>query len=540
MLMKLLTILFFVFVSFLSLAQTEEKHPRVMEFEDSVSKEAMSYLNTRFPGRPFLAQVSVSPIRRSNNKSEKFEALPYLEEDGEEAIDEWDDLNLPLTFLRNRVKKIDLIVHVPVDFDDYKITELKQELISVLKLIPFRDEVKLERKFKTEESTTPAYIYISIGAIILGLLILGLIIRWSASKVVMSIKEGSISRQVERANSQVSQLPQRPAPQTSPLSGDFNFHDPVKTSEAVHIKIHLIEDSKTFPTLHDIIELGILAEKSPEQLGALLYEMPRDWQSELLKIGKDLNWLQSFVNPGTLNQNVLNVLEKLTRNREMASHSREFEDLLIQVWRMGDEAINLLKKLDSNVAFAILELLPKSMSLKIAKKAYPGSWGKILEQHFADELIDHAEILKSLKLALDMMPYNESGILKNYKRDKDLFEYLDLASIDDERDVYQSLSQDSLILKNRPPFFKVFDLDESKLRELTQGFPLDKLALALSNANPSYVKKIYDCLDDKKKIIFASLLKRPDQEIDHELERHWKKVLAQEALTIQKNQEDKA
>jgi hypothetical protein len=517
-------------------AQTPQmEHPRVMELEDKMVEEASSYFARRYPGNPFFVKVKIQPLRRTIEKGTEEESLPYHDSDSEEMVDEWDDPTTSLSSLRNRVVKVFVEVAVPTSFDEQKAADIKQELSVYLRLIPFRDEVKIEQKLKVADVSTPNYIFYIVGGFVGAAVLLGLMLRWSLGTIkTQNAGTSGASSGVSMAAS----MPSVPSSNSSSGSshnktdvrGDVTFHDPIKTLDIVHIKLKQIEESKTFPTLKDVIELDALCQIDPSQLGALIYEFSQDSQKQIFKMGRDTNWLQAFTSSGGINHNSMKSLDLITRERAFSAGDREWEDLLIQVWRLGDKSVGFFKSIDTEHAFIIMNLIPKSISLQIAKKAYPGSWGKILENRTTNVVIDPKIIKEYLRKALEIEPWFQAKILENYKKDKEILSYLDRVNIEDEKDIYETLQEDSFILKVRPAFFKIFELESEKLGLVVEAFPIEKWALVLMNSSRHYIKMVSDKLDDKRKMVFSTHLKRLDQGgINFEDQKSWKNLMAKEA-----------
>lgn len=506
------------------------EHPRVMELEDKLVKEASNYFTRRYPGQPFFIKVGIQPLRRTIEKASDEEVLPYHDSDSEEMVDEWDDPTVSLSTLRNRVVKIGVEVSVPTTFDEQKLADIKQELSVYLRLIPFRDDVKVEKKLKVSEEATPDYIYFIMAGFVGAALLLGFMMKWSVR---------SIKPQAAQSSSVGASAPM--APQSAPshsgnhqhktdVRGDVTFHDPIKTLDIVHIKMNQIEQSKTFPTLKDVMELDALSKSDPSLLGALVYEFSQESQKYLFKVGRDTNWLQSFASGGELNQQCLKTLDLMNRERQFSAGDRDWEDLLIQIWRLNEKAVSFFKTIDSEHAFIILNLIPKSISLQIAKKAYPGSWGKLLENRASNIVIEPKIIKDYLRKALEIEPWFQTKMLDDYKKDKEILSYLDRVNVEDEKDIYDTLQPDSFILKVRPAFYKVFELEQSKLSIVVETFPIEKWALVLLNSSRSYIRLVSDRLDDKKKMVLSTHLKRLDQAgVNVQEQNNWKGIIAKEA-----------
>lgn len=531
--MKLVLSVFLFLLSMTAVAQGPQlEHPRVMELEDKLVKEASNYFTRRYPGEPFFVKVAIQPLRRVIDKKSDEEVLPYHDSDSEEMADEWDDPTIALSALRNRVVKINVEVAVPTNFDEQKLADIKQELSVYLRLIPFRDDVKVEKKLTVAKESTPDFIYYIVASFVGAALLLGFMMKWS----VRSIKNQSGA---SAGSASAAAAPQMSSPSSNSsanlqhktdVRGDVTFHDPIKTLDIVHIKLNQIEKSKTFPTLKDVMELDALSKADPSLLGALVYEFSQDSQKYLFKVGRDTNWLQSFATSGELNQQCLKTLDTMNRERDYAAGDRDWEDLLIQVWRLGDKAVSFFKTIDSEHAFIILNLIPKSISLQIAKKAYPGAWGKLLENRSSNVVIEPKIIKDYLRKALELEPWFQNQMLENFKKDKEILSYLDRVNVEDEKDIYDTLQPDSFILKVRPAFYKVFELEPEKLSLVIEAFPLEKWALVLINSSRSYIRVVSDRLEDKKKMVLSTHLKRLDQGgVNLQEQNVWKGIIAKEA-----------
>ena len=514
--MKWLLILFTLLTtSFVVQAQgLPNKHPRVMELEDKLTEEASLYFSRRYPSEPFFVKIEVTPLRRNLAQGASSDSLPYFDQESEEMVDEWDDPTTPLSFLRNRIVRVRVNASVPEKFDDLKIAEIKQELPIYLNLLPSRDEISVERKFKHIQPETPHYIYYILGSLVFSSLLIGFMMRWSVSKMkapaAATTSAGPVS--AGAGSSSGSSRPKSyQSKGSTAVSGEVTFHDPIKTLDIVHIKVKQMEDSGTFPTLRDLTLMTEICKRDPKILGSIICELPRDWQKTLLWMGRDQQWFEAFSSPGQIGHEGLILLDQMSRQRNYTAGDRQWEDLLIQVWRLGDKASGFFKKMNSEHAFIILGLLPKSLSLGVAKKCFPGAWGKLLENKPINVVIDSKIVAQYLAQALEIVPAFEWKMLEEYNKDKEILNYLSLISIEDERDIYETLNKESFIFSVRPPFYKIFELEPTKLSKLIMDFSLDQWALAVVNSSRPFIKAIADQLDEKRKIIFSSHLKNFDQ-----------------------------
>ncbi len=498
------------------------KHPRVAEVEELLRDEASRYFERRFPGEAFFTRVEVMPLRRDAVSGKRTESLPYFDYESEEGVDEWDDPRTPLPFLRHRVSKVAIEISIPEKFSDERIAGLKEELSIYLRLLPYRDEIKIERKIKDKsEFLVPDYAYVMIAGVFFATLVAALVIRSGLKKSVLAGGAASASApspQMPVANSVGGGANTRQATiktsSSTAVSGDVTFHDPIKAIDIVHMKVEQIEKSQTFPTLTDLMTLFELANRAPEKLAALVGELPEAWRRNLFPLGQGQSWLEAFSRSGRLDFEALNILDQLGRERSYMLGDRVWEDLLIQIWRMGEKAVPLFKKIPADHAFVILDGLPKTISLAIAKKAFPGAWGRLLEKSNRDLALAPPVLRDYLEQARTIEPMLDWSMLESYRKDRELLQYLDSVSIDDERDVYDSLADDSFVLKVRQPFYTVFELEGGEWEAFLRRFPIERWALAVVNSSRSYIKKVTEGLDEKQRLVFSQHLRRLDGDLD--------------------------
>lgn len=536
--MKLMLFSFFAILMFEAWAQNGPvKHPRVAEVEERLRDEASRYFSRRFPGEPFFVKVEINPLRRDMISGRKTESLPYFDYESEESVDEWDDPKTPIAFLRHRVTKVTIEISVPEKFSDTRASGIKDELSIYLKLLPFRDEIRVEKKLKDTTPLVPFYVYPLVIGLLISALAGGFIIRSGFSK--MKTQNAGAGAAAAAAPAMAMPTSSRSRDEgnkknSTAVSGDISFHDPIKTIDIVHLKMDQISKSGTFPTLNDLMSLHAMGAALPERLGALLCEMPGDWQKTLFPLGHGQEWLEAFSHPGQIDHECLMALDRLGKERSYVGGDRVWEDLLIQLWRMGEKSIPLFKKIQQDHAFLILNALPKSLSLGVAKKAFPGAWGRLLENKPGQVLISPQVLNDYMSQALAIEPRFEWKLLENYRKDRELLQYLDRVSIDDEKDVYQTLADDSFVLRVRPGFYRVFEQEEEQWKQFVAGFPLEKWALVAMNSSRSYIRQITEALDDKQRVVFSQYLKMLDQGFSAEEQISWRKTMA-EAMPARDN-----
>lgn len=513
--MKFLLSLLIILGTSLTFAQVEPKGSRVIELEEKIEADTSKYLNQRFPGSPYFIKVDVQPLKLELKKGEFVENLPYLNYETDEYVDVWEDPNVSTSYLRNRVRKISVEVAVSEELKDTEVQEIRDSLIPFLKLVSFRDEVKVERKLQSAKQITPIFVYYLFGGLVILLLGIGLWLRLSVKTIAKSVvaREGAgssaaapvVSSGVGSSNDNSFSFKEVP-----PIRGDINFFDPIKLVEILHLKIKQVVASSHFPTLQDMIILEKLSETNSGALGALVSEFPQDIQKAVFQLGRTEKWVEAFAYPTKVDQTVFQSLEDISRSREIKKSEIDFENLLIQLWRLGDKLPTFLKEINPDHAFSILGHLPKNIALKYGKKAYPGNWGKILEDLHSNVVIDANLVREYLKKAYSMNPVLEYSLVESYKKEKEIMEYVRTASIEDERDIYETLSLDSFIVKTRAPFYRVFELEDEKFKSVSDKFSIQDWALALLNSSRIYIKQYSDTLDEKKRYMFSVSLKQLD------------------------------
>lgn len=527
--MKFLSFLILLSLSFATWAQGGPvKHPRVAEVEEKMRDEASRYFTRRFPNEPFFIKVEVNPLRRDMVSGQKMESLPYFDYESEESVDEWDDPKTPMSFLRHRVTKVVLEIDVPESFNESRVAEIKEEISAYLKLLPFRDDVRVVRKLKVESPPlVPVHYYSLLAGGLICALLLGLLVRSGLSKMrPASNPQATAPVAAAQSFNSSNQPRERASKSSSSASGVTTMHDPLKTVDIVHLKIEQIEKSGTFPTLGDIMSLHAMGEESPSRLGALLYEMPVEWQKRLFPLGHGQEWLEAFSQPGPVDHECLVMLDRVSKERSFAASSRESENLLIQIWRMGEKGGAFFKKIPQEHAFNLLHMLPKSHALGIAKKAFPGAWGRLLENVTAKIVLTPDVISTYMNDALAVEPYYEWRMLENYRKDRELLKYLDTVSIDDEKDIYNTLNAESFIFKVRPAFYRVFEQEGDVWKTFVAQYPLQSWALVVMNSPRQYIRQVMDALDEKQKVVYSQHLKNFDQGFDSSEQSDARRLMA--------------
>ena len=508
-------IAFFVLPTF-GVAQVDNNHPRVAELEDQFKKQAMEFLKARFPHLPFSVVVSIAPLRRqgSSDYTAKEEALPYYLLEDEEIKDEWDDPNASLYVLSKRIQSVKVVISVPASVNEEELAEIKETLTSTLRLVPARDTMEIRRRSWSGLPNFSLYAGIGLGAILVFLLGLYIITRFSLRRMtrVFSDLQASLGSK--------NQQPTVSAPTAAPVidgqdssggsGGDFRFTDPIKIREVIGSRVHELLYSDEFPRLEDMVTLDRFARGDHKALGALVAEFPMDMQRRLFSLGRGDYWMESFTDPGELVPHCLEMLERLCRVQR-SKKGKDWENLLIQVWRMDELVrVRFLRSLDQGAAMAIVHPMPKNVSVPTARHAFPGSWASVLDPNFKPEKVAPEQVKSILDQAMELMPPVEFELLEKYKQEKDLISYLNVSDVLAERDIYRASPDDAMIHKIRPPFYRVL-LDEGHYMEDFVGrVSLDDWALALFNVDRGERSNVDQHFSSKQKFIFIEKLKSLD------------------------------
>lgn len=497
------------------------KHPKVIEVEMEMTKEANTFLQQRLPNEQIYVQVDIEPLRRGNG--EKTEQLPYFYSE-DEVSDEWDALDTPTVILLSRIKKASIRVEIPTTVSELEASDLKEKLYQHLKLIPGRDSINIERKnpatriLKSEKDYTTFYFIAGMTIVVLAGLFI--IIRFGVKS-----SASSSAAQNSTPSNNPSPAPVMPMRSSgggktnistnglinSKVNGDINFKDSIRAADMLKEKLHGVVNSPIFPLLSDMLILEELATKSLSSFGAFVFEMPRKHQQKIFFRSRSDKWFQGYIDAASVDMECFLAVEKMLRNRT-AQGSEKWEELLVQVWRLGEESHLFLKQIPTEDAFSILAHLPKSIAVPTAKKAFPGGWAKILEIREVHPIEDEIKVEDYVERTLQLKPYFSFKSIDDYKKDIELVEYLRIATVKDEEEIYESLSAESHVWNIRPPFYKVLRCDDEVFKDFFNNYDLTDWALAIINSPRDMSQIIYRILDDKKKYIFKNLLKAFDEQ----------------------------
>ncbi len=494
-------------------------HPRVAELEDQMKQTASDFIRTRFPELPFFVNVMVDPLRRSVPASfDDRPALPWSGLQFDEIIDEWDDPATSLHELQTRVVRIQVEVAVPMKIRDHEIAEMREALTRSLRLIPARDTIVIERReWAVGPTLSPQILYLSLGVIVVLLLGLYLIQRMNLGRLSQAVaQQGTKSANTSAGPVLTPGLPLAPEAQAAETksvasaggwSADVNFRDTLKTREIISQKIHDLVASESFPLLEDLTQMEVFSKVDLRRFGALLAEFPLKDQQRLMAFARSRDWLKAAADPGLLGPECLLLIERMQRARP-DQVDRDWEDLRIQAWRLEDQGPSFVRSMGMEDAFVLLASLPRFVSIPIAREAFPGSWGGLLNQEPSVKTLPPEKLQKYLKLSFEMAPLLAYSALESYLKEKDLLDYLKLASVEEERDIYRVSGE--VLAPIRPPFFEVLEAPSELTLQLVQQVSLSDLALSMFNVPKQLRIKFEGSFTPKQKMLYYENLKLLD------------------------------
>jgi hypothetical protein len=514
-LIQLITIIFAIVLPLMGHGQTG-KHPRALDLEKALTKEASELIKTRFPTMPFIATVSVEPVHRSTSNGAK-EKLPYFDSGSDEIVDEWDDPSQSNAALLNRVKKVNLSVSISDAINDNEMAELQQSLLINLGLIPVRDTVEVKkRSWQPSENGVSGFKLLGIGlAIWLGLLLVaGLTIFPAVKSINKAIAkfqtQGSAPAPATSAPVNASSRSGNETRSSSGFAGDIRMNDPIAIRKLTKECIDLILLDTAFPNLEDMIQLQHLAESSPASLGALLAEFPVDSQKTLFELSYGDGWLEAINHPGETDGKCLDAAIKLSR-RVRDLNELEWQRLLITTWRLNDKMVEFVKSIKQEEAITLLYHMPKAIGVSVGKNAFPGSWASILDTTNSPSILEKNRIQDLQGKCEFFRPYRSTKLLEKYRIESDLLKYLRGIDPQIEKEIYSASRNDSMIHSLRPPFYKVTEFPKELVSKIVPQVSLENWAVACFNISKSKRKIIESCFNEKQLVRFSELLKDFDK-----------------------------
>ncbi len=494
------------------------KHPRVLEVEKMLNKEGLDFLRARFPGRPFIVTVSIDPLHRPKKDDAK-ENLPYYDMLDEERFDEWDDPSIPAIALLGRVQKINLVLTVPADLSEDELTEIKSSLISSLGMIEARDNIEIRKRTwlaapSGESSRLTIYNILVVG-MFLAILLAGLFgtVFSASSRLAKALKESSGNKAAGDQGGSGGNI----TITASDLNGsgvsmsgggggggfggtsDVKMLDSLRFREHVATGIKLLSAHTDFPRMEDMLIFEAFAQRNPGEFGAFIAEMPHDLRMKLFSLSRSAPWLEAMTEPTDVGNLTLENMQKCLRIQRNEKESA-WENLLVLVWRLDTLADKFFSGSPQAEAMTIMAHLPKGDGVRWARTMYPGNWGQILDPAFQPKPLNETQIQKYAQKAISILPLRKVDVLQNYQAEKAVLQYVRIAPIQVEKEVYLAAGPKSTLREVRPPFYLFYDLTKEQCVEILPRFRVEEWAIALFNT-PKPDRALFEStLNPKQKV----------------------------------------
>lgn len=502
-----------------SLAQTA-KNPKVSEVEAHLTQKAVSFVKNRFPEVPILVNLSVTPLRR--NQAElaprgATEELPYYSLGfGNEAVDEWDDPSKSIHDLLPRIQSVAIQITMPQYISDDELFELRDALYSNLHIIPGRDKIEFVRKNWHKERALSNEWIIFLSSMVFAIFVLSF---FSLRYFVGRLSDGlSAAAGGDKSAGAASPAP-LPMPAVTPkttaamdgASGSMQFNETMRVQDKVGEILAKLSQTPEFPNLEDMIDLEQAAIKDPSFLGGILAEMPKDMQERCFALSSDPKWLEAFYEEAPLNIEHFHFVSKLA-HRKRDPKNIKWEELLINLWRLGDDLKPFIRELEQRDALGILAWMPTTISVPTARETFPGGWGILLRHDFRPPPLTDKICDEMIKTCNELKPLQSMQMLAQFEHERGLLRYLRECSIDEERDIYKASKADASIHMVRPPFYVIFESGEETVKNLVERVPAREWGMAMFNVDRSLRGSITKHLNDSQNYILIETLKACDRD----------------------------
>lgn len=513
---RLIWILGWTLAASLAWAQ-EGKNPKVAEMEAYLTQKVITYVNSRFPNMPVLVYLQVDPLRRSNSAMAEGIAkdiLPYFAEAKVDNTDEWDDPNRSVHDLIPRIRGVQIKITVPDVVTNEELFEMRDALYSNLGLIGGRDKIDFERKNWKKEEKFP-YEIVALVAIAVTILLVGLffIMRGLASSVRKALSDSASQNKGGNNNAAaMAMAAQPPMPREKNLAsaGNLQVNDSLRLADKIDELLQKLNEDPAFPTLEDMINFEDKVIEDPAFIGTILQEMPRKMQEELFRRGSSPKWLDAFFQNATLDIDKYQfVLQLSYRKRDAAA--KVWQELLISLWRLGEDLTNFMKTIEQRDALGILAWMPTRISIPTAREAFPGGWGILLKSDFKPAPLPEKMILDLMEKATARKAFNSLEMVNRYRHERGLLDFLRICTLEEERDIYRASKGDAGIHLLRPPFYPIFEGSEEDLKQLADQVTGPDWGRALFNVDRGLRGKITQFFNDSKNYQMIETLKQCDQ-----------------------------
>ncbi len=511
---------------------------RLPEIEEFYTTKVSDLLKMRFPNTPYTVFVQLDVGDKKKDFSRKKEVkrggiqtiqLPYLEVEDEE-LTVWERADVPLATLVGLLDKVLIRVQIDSETGDADLKELQENIAKQLKLDASADSIEIAKVDFNSKEKTRAKVWAVIGFLLTSIVLFG--IFWYLSKhsvrqlvkgLAQPISEIGKSTQ-EFANSALSmaadmnQAPSVSSTSMNAVEDDHLSHG----SNLIEIRksaLELIERNKDMFQNPDSKFIGFLEQQgsdSPGQMGAILAELDQNSLKTLYKYGWGEWWFTALASPAPLTPGSIRILSEIDRLRLRWNFSEEksatsYKEAGLAFTRLSQEELfQILQGTSIQEAEPILDLLPRTQALGVAKQLFPGQWAQLLENRKSLQSLKPEFVEKLKKKAIEVKPLRLENQIQNFFADLDLVKYLDIATPRDERDFYLVLPQDSKIKQDRIPFYKVFDAPMTVKKMMGPEVNAQDWAQALALCEPTDQKAMLDGFSDRLQFAIRELMVKVD------------------------------
>ena len=247
--------------------------------------------------------------------------------------------------------------------------------------------------------------------------------------------------------------------------GSMQFNETMRVQDKIMEILEKLNESPSFPNLEDMIDMERAAIKDPAFLGGILAEMPKSMQERCFALSADPKWLEAFYEQGPLLIEHFHFVSRLV-HRKRDEKNIKWEELLINLWRLGEDLKPFIRELEQRDALGILAWMPTTVSVPTARETFPGGWGILLRHDFRPPPLPDKICDEMIATVNKIKPLNDMKMLAQFEHERGLLRYLRECSLDEERDIYKASKADASIHVIRPPFFTIFESPEDTVKEL--------------------------------------------------------------------------
>jgi len=469
-------------------------------------------------------------------------ALPHLDLDpAEEKAELWWSKDAPIEQLLSQVKKIDISLNVPSELSDSEAELLRSDLHAKLHLDDARDKLTITKRDWTpvaaakdgDVARTPAsdldkkkadlnpkkifgldLVFVaSLAAIILGLVALWFISNTSVNKIVGGLGAAftDLWSKIEKAGGMGSgaggQSSSMPSGMEAALAevlketrsaGSGSSSNPTESVDVRQALKDLLPSIKEIFSAPQVDLMEILEQEGtrhPGVVGSLFFEVEQSLVQNLFALGSGNWWFTALTSPEPLGGRALALAERivaLKTRRAFDSNTSagpEMKKLILLLSRLSEnELLEFFAPFPFSDAGAVLSSLSASQALTIAKTMYPENWAEVLNSGGKQVMPSEKGLKTMVDRASKMKLFRDSEQIRLFFKDLDLRRYLDDASPEDERAIYEVLAADSGIIQHRMPFFSVFGLTAREVTLFSGIISNKEWALALRGTNSEQLR----------------------------------------------------